>query len=127
MNSLNFTGFIGHDAETRFTPKGLAIVSCNVALSSGFGKSSNTTWLKCSIFGKRGEAVAQYLKKGSQVGIEGEFSARPYTNKNGDEKLSLEVRVNSITLLGRKETAPDPENYDDPRNYGSDIDEDIPF
>jgi single-strand DNA-binding protein len=103
MNSLNFTGGLGRDCETRFTAKGDAITSFSVALSSGYGESKLTTWLNCSIFGKRGESLAPYLVKGAQVAISGEFSARPYTSKAGEEKLSLEVRVNDLTLIGGKQ------------------------
>ena len=102
MNSLNFTGGIGRDCETRFTAKGDAITSFSVALSSGYGENKLTTWLNCSIFGKRGESLAPYLLKGAQVAISGEFSARPYTSKAGEEKQSLEVRVNDVTLIGGK-------------------------
>lgn len=103
MNSLNFTGGLGRDCETRFTAKGDAITSFSVALSSGYGESKLTTWLNCSIFGKRGESLAPYLVKGAQVAISGEFSARPYTSKAGEEKLGLEVRVNDLTLIGGKQ------------------------
>ena len=102
MNSLNFTGNVGRDAETRFTPNSDAITSFSVALTSGYGDKKITTWLNCTIFGKRGEALADYIKKGAQVGISGEFAARPYTTKEGAEKLSLDVGVNDLTLLGGK-------------------------
>lgn len=102
MNVLNFTGGLGRDAETRFTPSGDAITSFSVALTSGYGEKKITTWLNCSLFGKRGESLAQYLKKGAQVAISGEFTARPYTTKEGIEKLSLDVRVNDLTLIGGK-------------------------
>lgn len=105
MNSLNFTGGIGRDCETRFTTKGEAITSFSVALSSGYGENKLTTWLNCSIFGKRGESLAPYLLKGAQVAITGEFSARPYKSKAGEEKQSLEVRVNDVTLIGGKSNA----------------------
>lgn len=102
MNVLNFTGGLSRDAETRFTPGGDAITSFGVALSSGYGDKKITTWLNATIFGKRGESLAPYLKKGAQVAISGEFTARPYTTKDGDEKLSLDVRVNDLTLIGGK-------------------------
>lgn len=102
MNVLNFTGNCGRDAEVRFLPAGDAVTSFSVALSSGYGDKKITTWLNCSMFGKRGEAVSEYIKKGTQVAISGEFCARPFTAKDGTEKLSLDVRVNDLTLLGGK-------------------------
>jgi single-strand DNA-binding protein len=120
MNVLSFTGGLGRDCETRFTAKGDAVTSFSVALSSGYGDSKLTTWMNCTIFGKRGESLAPYLLKGSQVAISGEFAARPYTNKAGEEKLSLDVRVNDVTLMGGKQgnqTAPAtntaPAEFDD--------------
>lgn len=102
MNSLNFTGGLSRNAEIKYTAGGDAITSFGVALSSGYGDKKVTTWLNATIFGKRGEALAPYLLKGSQVAIVGEFTARPYTNKDGAEKLSLDVRVNDLTLIGGK-------------------------
>jgi single-strand DNA-binding protein len=132
MNSLNFTGGLGRDCETHFTAKGDAITSFSVALSSGYGESKLTTWLNCSIFGKRGESLAPYLVKGAQVAISGEFSARPYTSKAGEEKLSLEVRVNDLTLVGGKQEGGKvsekqaPKGTVDANNF-DDIESDIPF
>lgn len=104
MNSLNFTGNLGRDCETRFTPGGDAITSFSVALTSGYGEKKITSWMNCSVWGKRGEAVAPYLKKGTQVAISGELALRPYTNKDGIEKVSPDVRVNDLTLLGGRST-----------------------
>ena len=79
------------------------------------------------MFGKRGEALAQYITKGSQVAITGEILLNTYKGKDGTEKSSLECRVNNVTLLGAK-TEPKPtlrlvENDTDL----SDVENDIPF
>jgi single-strand DNA-binding protein len=100
MNIICFTGNIGRDCETRFTQSGTACTSFSAALTSGYGDKKATTWLNCTIFGKRGESLAPYLKKGAQVAITGEFSARQYTNKEGIEKMALEVNVSDLTLIG---------------------------
>ena len=102
MNNLCLTGNLGRDAETKFTQGGEAVTSFSVALSSGFGDKKITTWLNCNFWGKRGQAVAPHLLKGTQVAISGEFTARPYQSKEGMEKLSLELRVNDLTLIGSK-------------------------
>jgi single-strand DNA-binding protein len=103
MNSLNATGNISKDAVLKFTPKGNAVLEFNFALNSGYGDTKVTTWLNCSVWGKRAETLAPMLLRGTLIGITGEFLARPYTNKEGVEKLSLECRVNDVTLLGKKE------------------------
>ena len=137
MNLLTAIGNISKDAELRYTPKGDAICAFNFALNSGFGDKQITTWLNCSLFGKRAETLSPMLLKGTKIGISGEFTARPYTSKDGAEKLSLDVRVNDVTLLGSKGS--DNTAVHEPRtstkaeqNYDSstsidDIDIDIPF
>jgi single-strand DNA-binding protein len=134
MNSLNFTGNLGRDCETRFTPGGDAITSFSVALTSGYGEKKITSWMNCSIWGKRGESVAPYLKKGTQVAISGELALRPYTNKDGIEKVSPDVRVNDLTLIGGRSTesahAPSEPKQKQNEQNGSgfdDFESDIPF
>ena len=110
MNSWNFTGNLGNDCEQRYTQSGDSVVSFSVGVKSGFGDKATTTWAKCAIFGKRGESVAPYLKKGTLVGISGEVNNREYQDKEGQKRYSLDVRVNDLTLLGgksdRSESAP---------------------
>lgn len=137
MNSLNAIGRLGKDCETRFTTKGDAITSFALAIDSGYGENKITTWLNCSMFGKRGESVAPYLKKGGQVAVSGELTNRPYTDKSGNERFSLDVRVNDLTLIGGKpdgkSDAPKPEAKPAQRQPGEDDgfdgmeDDSIPF
>jgi single-strand DNA-binding protein len=101
MNNWNFTGNLGNDAETRFAPSGDAIVSFSVGVKAGYGEKATTTWARCSMFGKRGQAVSEYLTKGQLVGISGEMSAREWNDKEGNKRTSIEVRVNDLTLLGK--------------------------
>jgi single-strand DNA-binding protein len=103
MNQLNFVGNLGNDAEVRYTADGKAITSWSVALKSGFGKSEKTNWVRCSMFGERGTKVSMYLTKGAQVAVSGELSLNEYTNKQGENKASLECNVSNITLLGKRE------------------------
>jgi single-strand DNA-binding protein len=103
MNNWNFTGNLGKDAESRYTPSGDAVVQFSVGVKSGYGDKATTTWARCAMWGKRGEAVAQYLTKGQLVGISGEVTLREYTDKDGAKRSSLEVRVNDLTLLGSRQ------------------------
>jgi single-strand DNA-binding protein len=131
MNSLNATGNISKDAVLKFTPKGNAVLEFNFALNSGYGDTKVTTWLNCSVWGKRAETLAPMLLKGTQIGITGEFCARPYTSKEGVEKLSLECRVNDVTLLGKKADTSATASHDNaPQASGmseQELDESIPF
>lgn len=134
MNSLNFTGRIGKDCEQRFTANGDAVTSFAAAFDSGFGDKKVTTWVNCSIWGKRGEAVSPYLTKGSQIAVSGELTNREYTDKEGHKRYSLDVRVNDVTLIGGKpETSPVTQQNarrpaSSPQPSGvEDMGDDIPF
>ena len=102
MNVFSFTGNLGNPAEQRFTNDGKSVVGFSVAVKSGYGGKVVTTWVKCSMWGKAGEAVLPYLTKGQMVACSGELSLREYQNKDGSKGFSLEVNVNSLTLCGGK-------------------------
>ena len=135
MNSWNFTGNLGRDAEQRFTTNGDSVVSFSVGVKSGFGEKASTTWTNCSMFGKRGESALPYLKKGTQVGIVGEVNNREYQDKEGQKRYSLDVRVSDMTLLGGKPSGdsapsekPQQRNAQGaPKTSFEDMDDDIPF
>ena len=104
LNVWVFTGNLGADAEQRVTPSGEPVVSFSVGVKAGFGDRATTTWARCQMWGKRGESVAPYLKKGQLVGVSGEASLREYDKKDGSKGASLEVRVNDLTLLGKRDS-----------------------
>jgi len=124
MNNWNFTGNLGGDAEQRHTAGGDSVVSFSVGVKSGFGEKASTTWAKCSMFGKRGESVLPYLQKGQLVGISGEVNNREWQDKEGQKRMSLEVRINDLTLLGSKGDNPAKQTKE-PSFAGHE--DDIPF
>lgn len=126
MNNLCATGRLGKDCETRFTSSGDAITAFTFALESGYGDKKVTTWLNCAFFGKRGEAVAPYLKKGTQVAISGELTNREYTDKDGNKRYSLDLRVSDLTLIGGK-PAEDKTSPAQRVDRGGEMEDDIPF
>jgi len=133
INVWTFTGNLGKDGEQRFTTNGGSVVSFSVAVKSGYGDKTATTWARCSLFGKQGEAVFPYLKKGQLVGISGEARMNEYTNKEGVKQTSLEVNVRDLTLLGKREEsdAPKPQQRNSqaapPASGMGDFEDDIPF
>ena len=129
MNILIFTCNIGRDAETKYLPSGEGITTFSAPLTSGDGDKKLTTWLNCSIWGKRGETLAPMLKKGTLVALEGEFSIRTYVGKDGTENTSPEVRVSEVTLLGSKPQSAPNVPVEKPNNPASidTIEDDIPF
>ena len=133
MNSWSFTGNLGRDAEQRYTQSGDSVVSFSVGVKAGFGDKATTTWANCSMFGKRGESVAPYLKKGALVGISGELNNRVYQDKEGQKRYSLDVRVSDLTLLGGKQSGdsapsqPQRNAQGAPRTSIENMDDEIPF
>ena len=137
MNNWNFTGRLGKDAETRYLPNGDAVTNFSAAVDFGYGDKKGTIWARCSMFGKRAEAVSPYLKKGQQVAISGELSERKWTDKEGVEKTTQEVRVNELTLVGgksegapEKSERPQPAAKPKPPAPGAtadDFDDDLPW
>ncbi len=103
MNNITIAGQLGRDAEQRYLPNGDAVASFSVADSQGRDKP--TIWWNCSIFGKRAESLAQYLTKGQAVTVSGTVSQRDYTDKDGNKRTSMDVRVNDIVLQGGRKDA----------------------
>jgi len=130
MNSWSFSGNLGKDAVQRFTTGGDSVVSFSVGVKSGFGDKATTTWANCQMWGKRGESVLPYLNKGQLVGVSGEATLREYDRKEGGKGYSLDVRVNDVTLLGKKDDAPARQapasSKTEPSNF-EDFESDIPF
>ena len=131
MNLWAFTGNLGRDSELRYLPNGDPICSFSVGIKYGYGEKATTTWANCSLFGKRAESIAPYLKKGQQVACSGEVTLRTYINKEGAEKTSLDVRVANIDLTGGKSEPRQQEAkpaHQSPQGSGfDDMDSDIPF
>ena len=135
MNVFTFSGNIGSDAEQRATKAGTAVVSFSVAVKSGYGERESTIWVKCSLFGKRGESLLPYLIKGQQVVVSGEASLNTWEGKEGS-RTDLEVNVNGVTLVGgrpaAKPEAPQAKAQEAAEPTGkasgsNDFDDDIPF
>ena len=100
MNLLAATGRLGQDATLKYTANQDAICNFSLSLTAGYGDKATTTWVSCNLWGKRAEILAPMLLKGTQIGLTGEISLRPYKAKDGTEKSSLECRVGDVTLLG---------------------------
>lgn len=96
MKTIVISGNIGKDAETRNLQGGAdTVTSFNVAVEDRQGKEKSTLWFTCSIWGKRGDALAQYLTKGSKVSVSGDLSTREH-----EGKTYLQIRADQVTLMG---------------------------
>ena len=103
INVCTFSGRLGRDSEVKYIPSGTAVLEFSLAVYTGFGDKKTSFWLKCAMFGDRGQKLSQYLLKGQQVIVSGEFSPREYQAGDGATKVSLELRVNSVELIGGKQ------------------------
>lgn len=133
MNSICITGSLGRDIEIRSMPNGDHVGTFSVADSQG--REKPTIWWSCQLFGKRADSLAPYLVKGQQVTVAGSISEREWTDKEGNKRKQMDIRVNDIALQGgRKEQAAAPapapaqRHAPAPVSSGFDgMDDDVPF
>lgn len=112
VNTYIFSGNLGGDAETKTLDSGNSVISFSVAVSESYKdksgeKKDKTTWVRCTkwVSPNGSTKIADYLKKGQTVIIEGKPSTRAYLDKSGDAKATLEVNVSELTLVGRNESS----------------------
>jgi len=98
MNNFSAVGRIGRDAVTRFTQAGKAVTSWALAVDRGFGDNKQTVWLDCSLWGDRGQKLAEHIRKGDRLGVVGEIGTREH-----DGKTYVTLDVKDVTLLGGKQ------------------------
>ena len=102
MNKITATGRIAADAEVRFTPSGDPVASFRIASDVGFGDKKTTNWFSCQVWGKRGESLAPHLIKGTPVTVFGALTLREWNDKEGQKRLSPDIRIDEIELQGGK-------------------------
>jgi len=131
MNVLCISGRLVRDSELRFLKDGKQVLSFSVASNSGYGESKKTNYFECSIFGARGEKLADYMKKGQEVAVSGEITLNEYQTTEGETKASLRVRVNDITLVGSSSGAHPAKQEtragSNPVDNFADYDDSLPF
>ena len=109
VNKVIIVGNLGADPETRYLPSGDAVTSIRVATTDRYKDKQSgemreaTEWHSISFFGKLAEIAGQYLKKGSQVYVEGSLRTRKYTDKNGVEKYATDIRGDTMQMLGSRQ------------------------
>jgi single-strand DNA-binding protein len=103
MNNLTIAGVLGKDPELKQVGQD-QVLSFTVADSQG--KEKPTLWWNCQLWGKRATTLQQYMAKGQKVTVSGNVQMREYTDKNGDKKTAMDVRVNDVALQGGGEQAP---------------------
>jgi single-strand DNA-binding protein len=109
VNKVIIVGNLGADPETRYLPSGEAVTNIRVATTdrwkdkqSGETKEA-TEWHRIAFFGRLAEVAGEYLKKGSQVYVEGSIRTRKWQDKEGQDRYSTEIRADTLQMLGRRE------------------------
>ena len=128
MNTLIIAGTLTRDAELKYLPNSDAIANFSIADNQG-GRDKQAIFWNCGLYGKRAESLAQYLTKGQAVTVTGSVSEREWTDKEGNKRKSMDVRVNDVALQGgRKDAEPQEERRQAPRPAPVNIDsDDLPF
>jgi len=142
INKVILVGNLGADPETRYTPSGSAVTKIRVATSESWKdrqtgeRQERTEWHRVVFFGRLAEIAGEYLKKGSQVYVEGSLRTDKWQDQSGQDRYTTEIVANEMQMLGGRPGAGAPAGGGEPRNFGSSqqdaaqepvLDDDIPF
>jgi single-strand DNA-binding protein len=115
VNKVIIVGNLGADPETRYLPSGEAVTNIRVATTDRWKDKASgemkeqTEWHRISFFGRLAEVSGEYLKKGSQVYVEGSLRTRKWQDKeSGQDRYSTEIRGDVMQMLGRREGGGEP-------------------
>src|SRR6476659_9155924 len=121
VNKVIIVGNLGRDPETRYLPSGEAVTYNSAATTETWKdkasgeKKEATEWHRISFFGKLAEIAGEYLKKGSQVYVEGQLRTRKYQDKEtGKDRYSTEIRADRMQMLGSRAGAGEPRGGGEP-------------
>lgn len=148
VNKVILVGNVGADVETRYMPNGDAVANVRLATTESWKDKNSgekrevTEWHRLVAYRKLAEIFSQYVKKGSQLYIEGRIKTRKWQDKDGQERYTTEVEATEMKMLGRREGQGEPVSRDDPFAPAAaaggnanrrppanvaDLDDDIPF
>src|SRR5687768_18622566 len=108
VNKVILIGNLGRDPEVRYMPEGGAVANISVATTDTWKdksgeKQERTEWHRVAFFGRLAEIAGEYLKKGSQVYVEGSLRTRKWKDEEGQERYTTEIVADEMKMLGRRE------------------------
>ncbi len=135
VNKVILVGNLGRDPEVRYTTQGTAVANFTMATTDRWNDPSGqrkerTEWHRIVVWGKQAEICGEYLRKGRQVYIEGSLQTREWTDREGNNRTTTEVRAQRMQMLGRRDDeaaaapAAQPQVAEGSTSYDED---DIPF
>ncbi len=113
LNKCMIIGNLGRDPEMRYTPSGQAVTQFSVATNRNFRDQqgewqSETEWFRVVVWGDQGERVAEYLRKGHKVYVEGRIQTRQWEDQSGNKRYTTELIANRVTSLERRDREGEP-------------------
>ncbi|MBC8455995.1 single-stranded DNA-binding protein [bacterium] len=136
LNRVILIGHVGRDPETRYMPSGAAICNFSIATTESWNEQdgnqqSHTEWHRCDAFGKSAEIIAQWVKKGQLLMVEGSIRSREYTDKEGVARKAFSIRMENFTMLGKKsgsqESGEQPFKSEPKKDSEEAKDDEVPF
>ncbi len=142
INKVILVGNVGGDPETRYMPSGSAVTNITIATNETWKdkqtgeKKERTEWHRVALFNRLAEVAAEYLRKGSQVYIEGKLRTRKWQGKDGQDRYTTEIIASEMQMLGGRSGSGGGANFGDddqgggnapPQPGPDDFDDDIPF
>jgi single-strand DNA-binding protein len=147
VNKVILVGNLGKDPEVRYMPNGNAVANITLATTESWKdkqsgeQQEKTEWHRIVMFRRLGEIAGEYLKKGSQVYIEGKLQTRKWQDNSGNDRYTTEIVANEMQMLGGRggggsasfssDSAPaqaaPAQSAPAPAAAGGDFDDDIPF
>lgn len=144
INKAIIVGNVGQDPEVRYMPSGSAVAELSVATTESWkdkqsgDKQERTEWHRITFFGRLAEIVGEYVRKGSQVYVEGSIRTEKWQDKNGQDRYTTKIIANEMQMLGGRGGAGGSAgfNQEAPASHSSesgfastadDFDDDIPF
>ena len=147
VNKVILIGNLGNDPDIRYTASGAAVANISLATAETWrdketgDQQERTEWHRIVFFGRLAEIVGEYLKKGSQIYVEGRLQTRKWQDKEGNDRYTTEIVANEMQMLGSRGVSGGQPNHDKPppaseKDSGQtsskvrtdeDFDDDIPF
>lgn len=145
INKVILVGNLGQDPEVKYLPSGSAVANVSIATTDAWKDKQTgemqerTEWHRVAFFGRLAEIVGEYLRKGSQVYVEGSLQTRKWQDKDGNDRYTTEIKAREMQMLGGRGGG--SADFDSPRSSGGgnaraaagpdmgagDPDDDIPF
>ena len=112
VNKVILLGHLGRDPEMRYMPDGTAVANMTIATSESYkdrdgNRQERTEWHRVALYARTAEVAGEYLRKGSQAYIEGRIRTRKWTDKDGQERYSMEIVGDRLQLIGGRRDTPE--------------------